>query len=268
LTAQNTLYSLIDRNTLLSALQALTSPRVSLAGMQVMLPGAIPLRLSMVLSNVRMQRLFDTLIQSGDTVVDVGANIGYNTLYASQRVGPTGRVYAFEPTQDNLVYLYANLLQNHLTNVAVLPFAAAGERKPLQFYIRGNASAVNSLYADNFYHPITRIDEVLAVPLDEIIAGTPSLVKIDVEGGELAVLDGMSRLLQSPNMRLIVEWHPTLQAAAGFPPDALPKRLREFGFQLDAISHFGSARLTESGIQTLCDQLLRKRSPVELLATR
>lgn len=268
MTAHNTLFSLIDRNTLLSALQALSSPRVSLAGMQVMLPGKLPLRLSMVLSNVRMQRIFDTLIQSGDTVVDVGANIGYNTMYASHLVGPTGRIYAFEPTQDNLAYLYANLLHNHVTNVRVLPFAAAGERKPLQFYIRGNASAVNSLYADNFYHPITRIAEVLAVPLDEAIPDTPSLVKIDVEGGELAVLDGMSRLLQSPTVRLIVEWHPTLQRAAHFAPDALPNRLLKLGFQLDAISHSGSVRLTETNIQTLCDQLLRKRSPVELLATR
>jgi FkbM family methyltransferase len=254
--------------TLKSLFEALFSERVSLAGMQTTVPGPLPIRLAVVLSNLRMQRMFDRLIQRGETVVDVGANIGYNTLYAAHRVGPKGRVYAIEPAQDNLAILYANLYANHLQNVVVLPYAAGSTHEIKQFFLRGDVSAVNSLYQDNFYHPITKTVEVLAAPLDDLIPGTPALVKIDVEGGELEVLQGMSRILRSGSLRLIVEWHPTLQEAAGHAPDALPRRLKELGFKLRVVTHTKIAPLHKRDLPTLTAHLLDKRSPVELLALR
>src|SRR5688572_30737361 len=118
-------------------LQALVSQHVTLAGMHVQVPGALPIRLSVVMGNLRMQRMLDSLVEPGDTVVDVGANIGYNTLYAAHRVGPQGRVYALEPAQDNLAVLYANLFTNNLTNVTVLPYAAGNKSEIKKFFLRG-----------------------------------------------------------------------------------------------------------------------------------
>jgi FkbM family methyltransferase len=255
-------------STLKSLLEALINERVTLAGMRAYVPGPLPIRLSVVLGNLRMQRMLDTMVKPGDTVVDVGANIGYNTLYAAHRVGAAGRVYAIEPAQDNLSVLYANLFANRLRNVIVLPYAAGSLSEVKSFFLRGDISAVNSLFKDNFYAAITQTVEVLARPLDDLIPGTPTLVKIDVEGGEIEVLQGMSRLLNSQSLRLIVEWHPTLQQAAGHSPDALPRYLINLGFTLQVVTHTHTALLQRADLPTITALLLHKRSPVELLAFR
>lgn len=251
-----------------SIIEACVAQQGTLAGMQAYVPGPLPIRLSVVMSNLRMQRMLDTLVSPGDTVVDVGANIGYNTLYAAHRVGPLGRVYAIEPAQDNLTILYANLFANRLRNVIVLPYAAGRSREIKSFFLRGDVSAVNSLFQDNFYAEITDTVEVLAAPLDDLITTSPSLVKIDVEGGELEVLQGMSRLLAAKSLRLIVEWHPTLQQAAGHYPDALPRDLFSLGFTLQVVTHTYTALLHPTDLPTLSARLLHQRSPVELLAFR
>lgn len=249
-------------------LNALNSEWVSIANMRAHVPGTLPIRLSVTAGNIRMQRLLDQYAHPGDTVVDVGANIGYNTLYAAQRVGKVGHVYAFEPAQDNLHILYTNLLLNNLHNVTVLPYAAGSNRGTQQFFLRGDVSAVNSLYQDNFYHPITRTVEVYMLPLDDLLTTAPTLVKIDVEGGELEVLKGMSRLLQERTIRLIIEWHPTLQHAAGHPPDALPRHLASQGFTTQIITHTSTHALNLADLPKITQRLLTKRAPVELLAYR
>jgi FkbM family methyltransferase len=248
--------------------QALVAPQATLAGMRVQIPGSLAIRLSVVMGNLRMQRMFDTLLSPGETVVDAGANIGYNSLYAAYCVGRHGRVYAIEPAQDNLTILYTNLFANHLNNIIVLPYAAGSKTEIKEFYLRGEVSAVNSLFQDNFYAGVTETVKVLAVPLDDLIPGRADLVKIDVEGGELEVLEGMRRMLKSPPLRLIVEWHPVLQQAAGHAADALPRYLAGHGFTLTAVSHTSCDRLDVESIPALAAKLLRKRTPVELLATR
>jgi FkbM family methyltransferase len=248
--------------------QACIGEQVTLAGLRLRVPGPLAIRLSVVAGNMRIQRLMDSLVSPGATVVDVGANIGYNTAYAAHCVGPSGRVIAVEPTQDNLAVLYANLLANNLRNVAVLPCAAGRSRGVHTFYLRGSISAVNSLYPDSFYAPVSSIVQVPVAPLDELVAADPELVKIDVEGAELDVLAGMARILAAPRVRLIVEWHPVLQQAAGHAPDALPRTLLAHGFRLHAASHVRVAPLDAADIAGLLARLLQARRPVELVATR
>lgn len=248
--------------------QAVRGDQVTLAGMRLHVPGPLPIRLAVVLGNLRMQRMLDRLLRPGAVVVDVGANIGYNTVYAAHCVGAHGRVYALEPAQDNLAVLYANLFANRLDNVVVLPYAAGSCAEIKQFYLRGEVSAVNSLFPDNFYAGVTGTAEVLTAALDDLLPETPDLVKIDVEGAELDVLQGMTRLLTAPRLCLIVEWHPVLQKAAGHPPDALPRHLLACGFTLHAVSHTSQTKLGESDIPALTKRLLAKRSPAELLAIR
>jgi FkbM family methyltransferase len=226
------------------------------------------IRLSVVAGNVRVQRVIDAMTGPGATIVDVGANTGYNTLYAAARVGPQGRVYAVEPAQDNLAVLYANVLANRLTNVTVLPFAAGAAQTVATFFLRGETSAVNSFYRDNFYAPVTGSTEVAVAPLDDLVGEYPDLVKIDVEGAELEVLAGMARLLRSRRPRLIVEWHPLLQQAAGCAPDALPRQLMAQGFTLHAVTNVGVAQVETYDLAALTGRLLRAGRPVELLAVR
>lgn len=250
------------------SLQAALGDQVTLAGLRLHVPGPRIIRLSVAAGNVRFQRLCDAAVEPGATVVDVGANIGYNTIYAAHKVGPQGHVYAVEPAQDNLAVLYANLLANRMGNVAVLPFAAGRARELRAFYLRGDTSAVNSLFPENFYAPVTAAIQVAVAPLDDLVAEQPNLVKIDVEGAELEVLAGMERILTAPNLRLIVEWHPLLQQSAGFAPDALPQFLFDRGFQLYKLKGRSLQRLDIDALAALLPRLLRARRPVDLLAAR
>jgi FkbM family methyltransferase len=249
-------------------LEACAGTQVTLAGCHVRVPGPLPIRLSVVAGNIRIQRLIDALAGPGATVVDVGANIGYNTVYAAQRVGPRGRVIAVEPAQDNLAVLYANVLGNDLRQVTVFPVAAGRTAGVQAFFLRGAVSAVNSLYPDSFYAAVTDTVQVSIAPLDDLVAGVPDLVKIDVEGAELEVLAGMPCILAAETVRLIVEWHPILQEAAGHAPDALPRTLLDRGFTLAAASHTQVTRLDAGGVAALMSELQRARRPVELVATR
>jgi FkbM family methyltransferase len=210
----------------------------------------------------------DPFLRSGAVVVDAGANIGYNTVYVARRVGPTGRVIAVEPADDNLRVLRDNVAGNGLTNVTIAPVAAGRTRETRSFYLRGDISAVNSFFEDSVYADVTGVVTVPVEPLDALVEGTADLVKIDVEGAELDVLAGMTRLLRSPSMALVVEWHPLLQEKAGYEPDALPRMLIESGFALVSASHTRTVPITRADLASLVVSLRQSGRPVDLLATR
>ena len=240
---------------------------VRLAGADLRIPGTRRIRLSVVAGNLRMHRLLDRFVTPGATVVDVGANIGYNAIHAARLAGRRGRVFAVEPTPDNLDVLRRNLEAARLANVIVTPVAAGRAAGVRKLFVRGPRSAVNSLFAESCYATVTDVLQVPVMPLDELVDGTADVVKIDVEGAELDVLEGMPRLLKAAPRALIVEWHPTLQSMAGYAPDALPRWLLDRGWRVRAVSHTAGRSLTEAGLPRLTARLLRVQRPVELLAT-
>ena len=177
---------------------------------------------------------FEEHLQPGMTVVDVGAHIGFFASKAARIVGPTGRVIALEPSPENLPFLRRNAARNGSGNVAVHNMAASGETGSRTFNITGSSDS------DGFYpHPLTdtvETFEVDTVRLDDLVEGPVDAVKIDVEGAELEVLDGMGRLLRdNRQMTLWVEWNPSCQKEAGQSPELLPERLRALGFDVVAL---------------------------------
>jgi FkbM family methyltransferase len=241
---------------------------VRLEGMTLHVPGTRRERLSMVAGNLRMQRLFDRYVKPGATVIDVGANIGYNAIHAARLAGRQGRVIALEPTPDTLSVLRRNIAASGLANIAIEPIAAGASAGVRDFFIRGEISAVNSLYPDSRYATVTSVLRVPVAPLDDLVEGTVDVVKIDVEGAELDVLQGMSRLLRAPGITLVVEWDPLLQELAGNSAEALPYWLLERGWQLQSASHLRVRPLVAEAVPALRDRLIRARRPVELLARR
>jgi FkbM family methyltransferase len=224
--------------------------------------------LSVVAGNIRLHRVMAAAVRPGATVVDVGANIGYNTVYASRLVGDAGRVVAVEPAADNVRFLRENVNANALGNVVVHAVAVGRAREVRDLFLRGDVSAVNSLFEQSVYASVTGVEKVTVMPLDELVDGDADLVKIDVEGAELDALGGMRRLLGNPRIQLIVEWHPRLQEAAGYPPDALPRALLDHGFRLQAASHTRVTTLDAGGIDAMAARLHSSGHPVELIAKR
>lgn len=179
---------------------------------------------------VTRKTLLDAL-RPGMAVADIGAHIGFYTLLAAKRVGPQGKVYAVEPSEDNLGFLRENLELNGLLNVEVHPVAVGAKREVRTFHLTGSSDS------HGFYsHPLTETVEeisVQAVPIDEIVAGEVGLMKIDVEGAELEALEGMRRTLtENPRLTLCIEWNPACMRNAGCDPLALPAALRQHGFTL------------------------------------
>ena len=132
--------------------------------------------------------LLQSLIKPGDTVIEVGANIGAHTLHLSKRVGPEGRVIAFEPQQLVHGILVENMEQNGCTNVQAI-CAGAGDRAgvivvpPSDYAKPGNFGAVELRAAGQGHTvPLMTID---SLQLDGL-----ALLKVDVEGMESAVIRG------------------------------------------------------------------------------
>jgi FkbM family methyltransferase len=145
--------------------------------------------------------LIAELVNSGDHVIDVGANIGYYAIMFASLVGREGSVLCIEPEPDNLIELKRNVTGNKLTNVEILG-AAAGEKVGRVSFSRG----INGRVASELNGHLD-VDMVL---LDSLVYDKIDLIKIDVEGYEGQVLAGAQRILADLHPNLFVEVHPDL----------------------------------------------------------
>lgn len=169
--------------------------------------------------------LFRRAVGPGMTVLDIGANIGYYTLLAGKLVGPTGKVYAFEPDPRVVVHLRANVRANGLSNVAVIAKAASDRSDQRDLHLSRTAS-YSGLYAHAAMGPIVGTASVETVAVDDLLLHEAvDVVKVDVEGEESAVLRGMARALARSNPHLFLEFNPITLTAAGAQPDAFLREL-------------------------------------------
>jgi FkbM family methyltransferase len=161
-----------------------------------------------------VQELLTKVIEPGQVVYDVGANIGFFTIICSRLAGAGGRVYAFEPMPESAATLRHNVALNSLDNTAVVEKAASSAPGRAELLI-SEWSAFHALRSEEISPPerARGAVDVETVTLDgfasESEAGPPDVVKIDVEGAELEVIKGMSALLASKRPLLICELHGT-----------------------------------------------------------
>jgi FkbM family methyltransferase len=144
-------------------------------------------------------------LREGDWAIDVGANVGHYTCQMARLVGASGRVLAFEPIPLSFALLTSNLRAAGLVNVSLFNLALS-ERVGV---LRMTVPAYDETGLDNYYR--AHIAEqgnfpVVCVPLDAIpIPGVVRLIKVDAEGHDLQVLNGMQALLARDRPMLIVE---------------------------------------------------------------
>jgi len=136
----------------------------------------------------------------GMTVLDIGAHHGFYSLLASVKVGPAGRVVAFEPSPREREKLLRNLAVNGYTNVRVEECAladAAGQQELI--VVGGINTGCNSLRRPDVKEPTSPV-AVQVETLDSYLAAHPlppiDFIKLDAEGAELAILKGSQKLLQ------------------------------------------------------------------------
>jgi FkbM family methyltransferase len=219
----------------------------------------------------RQTRLFESLLGPGMVFVDVGAHIGYYTLLGAHRVGPRGRVYAFEPAPENFRVLKRNISQNGLSNVVAEAFAVAGRSGRAQLTISDSDSASHSLAGSLASGQKV---EVETTSLDEYFADNDTridVVKLDAEGAEPEILEGMQQLLaRNPAAVLFVEIYPRAMEALGGSPEAFLARLRQLGFALVPFDEKRAAEhpLEPDGFASFLDDLRAQGTGTNLICRR
>ena len=154
-----------------------------------------------------LQQIIRRYVSPCDNVYDIGANMGYVTLSLAKRVGAAGRVVAFEPVLRNLQLLRRNVDDNRLTNVEIFPVAVSDKPGEAVIRIPKNLATASLIWHRD--DPSAVEVMIKTVVIDDLVeAGqlpAPSFVKIDVEGAEGQVLQGMRRTLASARPVLFVE---------------------------------------------------------------
>lgn len=215
-------------------------------------------------------RLFKRLIGPGAVLVDVGAHVGYYTLLGARQVGGVGLVYAFEPEPRNFSILLRNIELNGYQNVVAVQKAVSNFTGPATFFMSHKGrTGLHSLYRNRYTSEKTT--EIECTTLDDFFEskGWPRIdfVKLDVEGAELASLEGMSQTIhRHRNLKIIVEFFPPTLEAAGVPPQAFLGRLADMGFTsyviedsgglkpLDAESAHAITRGVPMALNLLCEE--------------
>lgn len=189
-------------------------------------------------------RLFESRLRAGMTFVDVGSYVGYFTVLAAGLVGPSGRVFSFEPDPLPFEYLLRNVAANGYDNVVAVNKALSRRRETLSL-VRDPTGP------ETFTTDISgggRVVTVEATSLDEFFAANrwPSVdaIKMNIEGAELRALQGMRQLsLLNPKLWLVMEHNPAALRRAGATPSALTAILHDLGF--------ARAQIVERGLQTV-----------------
>ena len=171
-----------------------------------------------------VQEAVASLVAPGDVLYDVGANVGFFTVLGARLVGPQGTVVAFEPVAEYAQALEHNVKLNGFGNVVIRRVAVANEpgRRGLEL---GRSETTARLVE----HAATSVE---ATSLDEELrrgALAPDVVKIDVEGAEVDVLDGMAETLRAHRPVLLLEMHGRNREVG--------KRLSAAGYSVRLIDH-------------------------------
>ncbi len=172
-----------------------------------------------------IQKLLEQVLKQGDEVVDIGANVGMFSLAARNIVGSESRIYSFEPNPEPRKKLNRNIEINQIKNIKVYPVGLGEIEEQLTLYVPYINSGEGSLsrFSDHEYEAekCYEVKVEIKVGDDLLQAAAPRLVKIDVEGAEVGVLNGISKLIDRCRPLIIAEYE--------------PKHMSRFGYTFDDI---------------------------------
>jgi len=185
---------------------------------------------------------FITQLKEGMHVIDIGANFGYYTLIAASKVGKNGKVYSFEADPEIAEVLFLNVeINGFLDRVKVINKAVYNTSQKIQFKKlikhRGSSSIfMKESTAKQFKDKIETI-EVETCSLDDFLLAEKNpridLIKIDAEGSEPFIFEGMQSLIsQNQTLTIISEFAPAFFFGIGKDPKQFLKTLIEIGFKV------------------------------------
>lgn len=179
-------------------------------------------------------RKFIKSIKEGDTVFDIGANVGYYTVLASKLVGVKGKVYAVEPDKKNIELLKKNIELNNCLNVEIVPIALGSENK-ISYFLSDRANPGESRITQKVTKELVQVKTLDKLVKEKNIKKV-DVIKLDVEGGEVDVFRGAKKLVKSSkNLKIFVECNPKALGNSGEDKIALIAFLKGSGFDISCI---------------------------------
>lgn len=163
-----------------------------------------------------VQDALASLVRRGVVCYDVGANLGFFTVLLGRLSGPTGSVYAFEPVPGNAVMIEKNARLNRMANINVLRVALSSTDGSGELLLARHIGGAVLSGAGVPPDPAGRVTvEIRAIDtlVDERQIEPPDVVKIDVEGAELDVLQGMQKVLRTRAPLIVLELDDETEAA-------------------------------------------------------
>jgi FkbM family methyltransferase len=201
------------------------------------------------------------MLRPGDVVIDLGANIGYYTAIFSRKVGNTGKVFSFEPDDENYKMLFLNISKNELLNVTAFK-AAVGESSgliTLHLHEADNRGAHmtgrvdDSSFGHSAFHPQLALDQLYeAGALDHV-----DFIKMDTQGAEPLIIKGSRKIIENNrnHLTMIVEFTPSwIEKLHNIKPIDFYKQICDMGF-------------VASYIDTLKDEIVPVSDINELIET-
>ncbi|MES2763534.1 MAG: FkbM family methyltransferase [Bacteroidota bacterium] len=195
--------------------------------------------------------LMKKYIKAGDTVLDIGANIGFYAEILSGIVGEKGKVHCFEPDITNYKHL-----QNRCAtfkNVAVNNKAVSDKTETIKIYTSKQLNVDHRTYKPDDYDQ--EID-IHAVAIDEYLGSDTSsinFIKMDIQGFEMSAVKGMTKTLQCPGLKMLSEFWPYGMRKAGTSVLDYFHFLKQYNFHIYLIDHGQLIELSEEKVKTFLD---------------
>jgi FkbM family methyltransferase len=216
-----------------------------------------------------MMSFFRSSLTPGMTVVDIGANLGFFTVIAAGKVGPSGKVFAYEPDPHNFDLLKKNIAVNSFTTVKASSTALSDRVGTRELFFGDN----NTTHSFGDKRGAGRSETVSTDTLDNSLKqyGSPQidLIKMDIEGAEPIALEGMlDTIKKNPNLILLFEFHPNAIKRVGHSPLGLLKRLTELGFSLSVIDEDKKVRTPINDCVAFTESFQGKEMSRNLIAVK
>ena len=199
-------------------------------------------------------------VEPGDVVVDVGANYGYTTSYFSHECGPSGFVLSIEPEPNTRALLEHNVRINKLQNVEIVACAAGASHGQIELFRSATNLANHAVnrdlvpnVQDSVLVDVRTVDELCA---SRLAGRTPTVLKIDVEGWEWAVLQGSTGVIDKARPVIWLEYWPLGIRANGHHPRAVLDLMYDHGYTITVHDLVLQTRLHISGDEIIayCDE--------------
>jgi FkbM family methyltransferase len=222
---------------------------------------------------VHVEQAILSCLQSGDTVVDIGANVGYHTMAIAGAYGRSCKIHAFEANPAIIPLLRASLFVNgyssfrgvgqvdlHPVAVADKPGQIALQAAPGHF---GSGHIVTARADSDFGEAYSERTAVDAVRLDDVLATVPSVdfLHMDIEGAEPLAIAGARRILErSPRIRILTEWSTSMMSTLADINEYV-QDLSALGFRFWKVDAAGFAPVPVSDVLNLghCDMLISRQ---------